>query len=91
MAKRESTLEKIIRLSKSCIGEEEKQAVLRVLEREFLGMGEEVKQFEIELTEFFGRQAVCVANGTAALQLALQACRIGSGKEWATFWVYPSG
>jgi dTDP-4-amino-4,6-dideoxygalactose transaminase len=73
--------EKLIRLSKSCLGEEEKQAVMGVLQREYLGMGAEVQQFEQALTEFFGRPAVCVVNGTAALQLALQACGIGSGDE----------
>ena len=74
-------LEKLIRLSKSCLGEAEKQAVMRVLEREYLGMGAEVQQFEQALSEFFGRPAVCVVNGTAALHLALQACGIGPGDE----------
>lgn len=73
--------EKVIRLSKSCIGEDEKLAVTGVLDREFLGMGAEVQQFEQALSEFFGRPAVCVVNGTAALQLALQACGIGPGDE----------
>ena len=71
----------VIRLSKSSIGEAEKLAVMGVLDREFLGMGEEVQQFEEELTKFFGRPAVCVANGTAALHLALQAAGIGLGDE----------
>jgi dTDP-4-amino-4,6-dideoxygalactose transaminase len=71
----------MIRLSKSCIGDAEKLAVMGVLDREFLGMGAEVQQFEQALTEFFGRPAVCVVNGTAALQLALQACGIGYGDE----------
>jgi dTDP-4-amino-4,6-dideoxygalactose transaminase len=70
-----------IRLSKSCIGEAEKSAVMAVLDREYLGMGTEVMQFEHSLTEFLGRTAVCVANGTAALHLALQACGIGDGDE----------
>ena len=61
------TPEKIIRLSKSCLSSTERQAVMGVLEREFLGMGSEVQQFEQALTEFFGRPAVCVVNGTAAL------------------------
>lgn len=73
--------EKMIRLSKSCLGEAEKFAVMGVLDREFLGMGAEVQQFEQALTEFFGRPAVSVVNGTAALQLALQACGIGFGDE----------
>lgn len=73
--------EKMIRLSKSCIGEAEKLAVMGVLDREYLGMGAEVQQFEQALTAFFSRPAVCVVNGTSALQLALQGCGIGHGDE----------
>jgi len=73
--------EKLIRLSKSCLSTAEKQAVMGVLDREFLGMGVEVQQFEQALSEFFGRPAVCVTNGTAAVHLALQACGIGLGDE----------
>ena len=39
----------LIRLSKSCIGEEEKKSVLNVLETEFLGMGPKVMEFEKNL------------------------------------------
>lgn len=74
-------MQNLIRLSKSCIGEAEKLAVMGVLDREYLGMGAEVQQFEKALTDFFGRPAVCVVNGTAALHLAVQACNIGSGDE----------
>ena len=86
MAKETSSLDdlnknKIIRLSKSCIGDAEKNAVMRVLDKEFLGMGEQVRIFEEKLSHFFGREAVCVVNGTAALHLALQACEIGIGDE----------
>ena len=73
--------QKLIRLSKSCIDEAEKRAVMGILDREFVGMGAEVQQFEQALTDFFGRPAVCVVNGTAALHLALQACGIGTGDE----------
>ena len=52
-----------------------------VLDREFLGMGAEVQEFESALSIFFGRPVVCVVNGTAALQLALQAVGIGPGDE----------
>ena len=72
---------RLIRLSKSCLGEAEKQAVMAVLSREYLGMGAEVQALERALTEFFGRPAVCVVNGTAALHLSLQACGIGPGDE----------
>jgi dTDP-4-amino-4,6-dideoxygalactose transaminase len=71
----------LIRLSKSCIGQEEKAAVMKVLDKEFLGMGEEVGEFERLLSEYFGRPAVCVASGTAALQLALQGAGVGPGDE----------
>ena len=71
----------LIRLSKSCIGEAEKKAVMGVLNREYLGMGVEVKQFEDTLSEFFGRPAICVVNGTAALHLSLQACGVGQADE----------
>ena len=74
-------VKKVIRLSKSCLGESEKQAVLGVLESEYLGMGKEVQYFEEELTKFFGRPALCVANGTAALHLSLQAAGVGLGDE----------
>lgn len=74
-------MKKIIRLSKSCLGELEKKAVIKVLDGEFLGMGSEVKKFENLLSEYFGRPAVCVSSGTAALHLALQAVGIGRGDE----------
>jgi dTDP-4-amino-4,6-dideoxygalactose transaminase len=71
----------VIRLSKSCIGDEEKNAVTGVLDREYLGMGSEVQLFESNLTEYFGRPAVCVVNGTAAVHLACQAAGLGPGDE----------
>lgn len=71
----------MIRLSKSVIGPKEKEAVLRVLDNEYLGMGAEVQQFEEALSAFFGRPAVCVNTGTAALHLAVQGCDIATGDE----------
>lgn len=71
----------MIRLSKSCLSAAEKQAVMAVLDKEFLGMGSEVQRFERALEVFFDRPAVCVNTGTAALHLALQACGIGYGDE----------
>jgi dTDP-4-amino-4,6-dideoxygalactose transaminase len=71
----------MIRLSKSCIGEAEKAAVREVLDREFLGMGQEVQQFENRLADFFGRDAICVSTGTAALHLACQAIGLKPGDE----------
>jgi dTDP-4-amino-4,6-dideoxygalactose transaminase len=71
----------VIRLSKSCIGDGEKRAVEAVLEHEYLGMGQDVQRFEEALTSYFGRPAVCVVNGTAALHLAVQGAGVGTGDE----------
>jgi dTDP-4-amino-4,6-dideoxygalactose transaminase len=44
-------------------------------------MGTEVKAFEDDLSTYFSRPVACVVNGTAALQLAIQACGVGRGDE----------
>jgi dTDP-4-amino-4,6-dideoxygalactose transaminase len=72
---------KNIRLSKSCIGQEEIDAVTDVLKREYLGMGSDVYRFEAELTVFFGRNVTLVNTGTAALHLAMQGVGIHEGDE----------
>lgn len=71
----------LIRVSKSCLSEVEKDAVMGVLDRERLGMGTDVQQFEAALSDFFGRPSLCVVNGTAALHVALEGCGIGWGDE----------
>jgi len=72
-----------IRLSKCVVGPLEQAAVADVLASEFLGMGAETRAFEEELMEYLGGgcSVTCVATGTAALQLALQACGTGPGDE----------
>jgi dTDP-4-amino-4,6-dideoxygalactose transaminase len=70
-----------IRLSKSVVGKEEMLAVMDVLNREYLGMGKDVKILEDDLTKFLGRRTLCVNTGTAALHLALQALGIKAGDE----------
>lgn len=70
-----------IRLSKSCIGQEEIDAVTDVLHREYLGMGQDVQQFEEQLEEFFGRDVTLVNTGTAALHLAVQGIGVCDGDE----------
>jgi len=73
----------MLRLTRACLGTEEKEAVERVLEDGYLGMGQEVKLFEQELQEYISPEidVVCVNTGTSALQLAVQACGIGEGDE----------
>jgi len=72
-----------IRLSKSSIGIAEKEAVLKVLDKEFLGMGEEVQKFEEEIRNYLctDMEVVCVNTGTSALHLSLSALDIGVGDE----------
>jgi dTDP-4-amino-4,6-dideoxygalactose transaminase len=71
----------MIRLSKSVIGKEEIKAVENVLKKVFLGMGEEVFQFENLLSSFFDSNVACVNTGTSALHLALQSIGLKKGDE----------
>ncbi len=72
-----------IRLSKSCVGQEEKDAVCRVIDAGYLGMGKEVQLFEEEIAAYLGTdlEVICVNTGTAALHLALLCLDIGPGDE----------
>lgn len=74
---------KMIRLSKSVVGEEEKQALARAIDVGYLGMGAEVQRFEEDIRDFLGtdHEVLCVNSGTAALHLSLQALGIGPGDE----------
>ena len=72
-----------IRLSKSSISQVEKEAVLKVLDKEYLGMGEEVKVFEERIKTYLqtDMDVVCVNTGTSALHLALSVLGVGRGDE----------
>ncbi|HAC47267.1 MAG TPA: aminotransferase DegT [Chloroflexi bacterium] len=67
------------------IGEEEKRAVLAVLESGQLAQGPVVAAFEDAFARWLGvKHAVAVASGTAGLHLALLAHGIGEGDEVVT-------
>lgn len=69
-------------LSDVDFGPEEEQAVLDVLRRRWLTMGEVTQEFELEFARFVGvRHALAVSNGTQALHLAVLALGIGPGDE----------
>jgi dTDP-4-amino-4,6-dideoxygalactose transaminase len=72
-----------IRLSKSSISQAEKDAVLKVLDKEYLGMGEEVRLFEEKIKSYLqaNMDIVCVSTGTSALHLALSALGLKDGDE----------
>lgn len=69
-----------IPLSDIDFGPEEQAALLEVLRSRWLSMGEQTQAFEAEFAAYLGcRHAVAVANGTAALHLALLALGVGPG------------
>ena len=68
------------------LGPEERAAVLEVLESNWLTMGPKTAAFETAFAAALGTatdgrpiQAIAVANGTAALHLAMAALGIGPG------------
>ncbi len=69
--------------AKPIIGDEEREAVDRVLRSGMIAQGPEVKAFEEEFSEHFGLGRACVAvnSGTSGLHLGLLACGIGAGDE----------
>lgn len=75
----------MIHIARPLIGEEERLAVLEVLDSGMLAQGARVKEFEDAFAEMCGtRQAVATSSGTAALHLALLAHGIGPGDEVIT-------
>jgi dTDP-4-amino-4,6-dideoxygalactose transaminase len=67
------------------IGEEEKQAVLEVMDSGILAQGPKVKAFEDAFAQLCGvSHAIAVSSGTTALHIALLAHGIGPGDEVIT-------
>lgn len=70
------------------LNSEDKQAVLSVLESDWLTQGPEVPKFEQALAETFSaKHAVAVNSATSALHLALLALEVGEG-DWV--WTSPN-
>lgn len=71
-----------IRLSKSIVGNPEKEALSEVIDGGYLGMGSHVRKFEESLKKYLGaKHVLCVSSGTAALQLALMGAGLKPGDE----------
>lgn len=65
-----------VRLFRPSVGEEEIANIRSVFERSWLGLGPLVEQFEEEWSKYLGaKSSVAVNSGTAALHLALTACK----------------
>ncbi len=75
----------MIPIAKPLIGEEEKRAVLEVLDSGILAQGPRVAAFEKAFAEMVGvKFAVATSSGTTALHVALLAHGIGPGDEVIT-------
>ncbi len=75
----------MINISKPQIGEDEKAAVMQVLDSGQLAQGPRVKEFENQFAAWCGtKYAVATSSGTTALHVALLAHGIGAGDEVIT-------
>jgi dTDP-4-amino-4,6-dideoxygalactose transaminase len=75
----------LIPIARPLVGEEEKRAVLEVLESGQLAQGSRTEAFERAFAAYIGTtHAVAVNSGTAALIVALQAAGVGAGDEVIT-------
>jgi len=71
-----------IPISKPIIGDEEVEAVVRVLRSGMITRGAETESFEKEFASYIGtKYAVSVMNGTIALEASLKALGVRSGDE----------
>jgi dTDP-4-amino-4,6-dideoxygalactose transaminase len=74
-----------IAIAKPLIGEEEKRAVMEVLDSGQLAQGGRTEAFEHAFADYVGaKHAIGVNSGTAALIVALQAHGVGPGDEVIT-------
>ena len=72
-------------MAKPQIGDEEKQAVMEVLDSGMIAQGPRVKEFEESFAEMCGtKHAIATTSGTTALHVALLGNGIGPGDEVIT-------
>ena len=75
----------MISYGRQSISEEDIQEVVRALRSDFLTQGPKVKEFEDSISNYTGsKYCVAVANGTAALHLAVAALDLPKGSEGIT-------
>jgi perosamine synthetase len=74
-----------IPIARPLLGEEEEEAVRKVIRSGILAHGPEVEAFEKEFAEYLGvKHVIAVSNGTTALDVALKAAGIKPGDEVIT-------
>jgi perosamine synthetase len=89
MAKGEKTAQiniksryEMIPWGKPCLGEKERDYLLKALDSTWISGGEFIDRFESDFARLIGtKYAITTSSGTAALHLALLALGIGSGDE----------
>ncbi|MBQ3670756.1 MAG: aminotransferase class I/II-fold pyridoxal phosphate-dependent enzyme, partial [Treponema sp.] len=70
---------------KPCIGEEEKKAVLEVMDSGWLTTGKITHEFEAEFAAYVGtKHALAVNSNTSGMILAMEACGVSAGKAVIT-------
>jgi len=75
----------MIPIAKPLIGEEEKRAVMEVLDSGTIAQGKRVEEFEHEFAKYCGsKHAIATGNGTEALHVALMAMGLRQGDEVIT-------
>jgi perosamine synthetase len=85
LAQVEANRNYMIPISKPCIGEAEKAAVMEVLDSGMLAQGPRTAKFEERFAQVCGvKHAIATSSGTTALNLALLAHGIGPGDEVIT-------
>ena len=74
---------KIIRLSKSSVTSDDIKAVKKTLQKEYLGMGNEVFLFEKLIKKFLNtkKKVLCVSSASAALHLSLLSLNLKKDDE----------
>ena len=71
------------------MGEEEKQAVLDVLDSGMIACGSVVSEFEKEFADYLGIEyCTATTSGTTALEVALRALGIGKGDVVGVAWCH---
>jgi perosamine synthetase len=75
----------MIYIAKPCIGEEEKEAVAKVLDSGMIACGAVVTEFEKKFAEYIGvGHGIATTSGTTALEVAIRALGLGEGDKILT-------
>ena len=77
-------VDKFLPLSRPTISDETIEEVTNVLKSGWLATGPLTRKFEANLSDFFGRHAMCLTSATAGLQAALMAIGVKAGDEVVT-------